>query len=304
MSLLCCESECECRSYPDPVLLSDDRVLHNMLKMEERYCPNSSYFECVQKDINPAMRKTVAEWMLEVCEEQKCQEDVFPLAMNYLDRFLSICQIKKSQLQLLGSTCLLLSSKIRETKPLTPKLLVYYTDNSITLEDLWMWELLVLSNLKWDISSVTAQDFINHILRRIPVDQTSCNCTMLIRHTQTFIALCARDFKFSIYTPSIIASASIAASLQGLEWTTKTNCTLKELLNRIHRITGIEIEYLQSCLDQIEEMVREAMSTSSNSGNSRTMEESMNSPHHNFSSDKLGDHNKAETPTDVRDVHF
>lgn len=60
-----------------------------------------------------------------------------------------------------------------------------------------MWELLVLSNLKWDISSVTAQDFINHILRRIPVDQTSCNCTMLIRHTQTFIALCARG-KFEI----------------------------------------------------------------------------------------------------------
>ena len=54
-----------------------------------------------------------------------------------------------------------------------------------------MWELLVLTNLKWDISSVTAQDFINHILRKIPVDQTTCNCQMLIRHTQTFIALCA-----------------------------------------------------------------------------------------------------------------
>lgn len=66
MSLLCCESECECRTYPDEVLLSDDRVLHNMLKIEERYCPNSSYFDCVQKEITPVMRKTVAEWMLEV----------------------------------------------------------------------------------------------------------------------------------------------------------------------------------------------------------------------------------------------
>lgn len=66
MSLLCCESECECRTYPDEVLLSDDRVLHNMLKIEERYCPNNSYFDCIQKEITPAMRKTVAEWMLEV----------------------------------------------------------------------------------------------------------------------------------------------------------------------------------------------------------------------------------------------
>lgn len=66
-------------------------------------------------------------------------------------------------------------------------------------------------------------------------------------------------------------------------------------------------EYLQSCLNQIEEMVREAMSNSSGSGNSRTLEESNNSPansSNHFSSDKLGDHNKAETPTDVRDVHF
>ncbi|KAK6619481.1 G1/S-specific cyclin-D1 [Polyplax serrata] len=36
-----------------------------MLKIEERYCPNNSYFDCIQKEITPAMRKTVAEWMLE-----------------------------------------------------------------------------------------------------------------------------------------------------------------------------------------------------------------------------------------------
>ena len=81
MSLLCCESECECRSYPDPVLLSDDRVLHNMLKMEERYCPNSAYFECVQKDITPAMRKTVAEWMLEVRRQKQSEKLLKSLGM-------------------------------------------------------------------------------------------------------------------------------------------------------------------------------------------------------------------------------
>lgn len=68
MDLLCCETteETECHAYPDPALLGDDRVLQNLLKTEERYAPSSSYFECVQKDITPLMRKIVAEWMLEV----------------------------------------------------------------------------------------------------------------------------------------------------------------------------------------------------------------------------------------------
>lgn len=67
MDLLCCETtENENRAYADPALLGDERVLQNLLKTEERYAPSSSYFECVQRDISPLMRKIVAEWMLEV----------------------------------------------------------------------------------------------------------------------------------------------------------------------------------------------------------------------------------------------
>ncbi|KAJ9576588.1 hypothetical protein L9F63_025515, partial [Diploptera punctata] len=58
-----------------------------------------------------------------VCEDQKCQEEVFPLAMNYMDRFLSVCPIRKNQLQLLGTACLLI---------------IFFTDNSISIDDLWV----------------------------------------------------------------------------------------------------------------------------------------------------------------------
>jgi len=74
--------------------------------------------------------------LLQVCEEQKCQEEVFPLAMNCMDRFLSVCPIKRSQLQLLGCVCLLLSSKLRQPESIPAKTLVELTDNCITVDDL------------------------------------------------------------------------------------------------------------------------------------------------------------------------
>lgn len=76
-----------------------------------------------------------------MCEEQKCQDEVFSLAVNYMDRFLMCCSIMKNQLQLLGTVCMLLASKLRESKPLAGETLVYYTDHSVTKEQLWVSEL-------------------------------------------------------------------------------------------------------------------------------------------------------------------
>lgn len=71
-----------------------------------------------------------------MCDEQNCQDEVFPLAVNFMDRFLAVRSISKSQLQLLGTSCMLIASKLREPKPLPAKTLVFYTDNSITIQDL------------------------------------------------------------------------------------------------------------------------------------------------------------------------
>lgn len=67
MELLCLEMDTIVRARPDPNLLYDDRVLQSLLTIEERFLPQCSYFKCVQKDIQPFMRRMVATWMLEVC---------------------------------------------------------------------------------------------------------------------------------------------------------------------------------------------------------------------------------------------
>ena len=130
------------RSYEDPVLVNDRRILDNILNRQDDNCglgPEANtinYFDTVQTEIKPHMRKIVSDWMLEVCEEQQCQAEVFHLAVNYMDRFLSRVPLSKTQFQLLGCVCMFLASKFKETCPLPSENLVIYTDNSVTTQDI------------------------------------------------------------------------------------------------------------------------------------------------------------------------
>lgn len=54
------------------------------------------------------------------------------------------------------------------------------------------WEILVLSKLKWDVASVTPQDFLRHLLGRLPVESVGIEYSMVNNHAKTLIALCAR----------------------------------------------------------------------------------------------------------------
>lgn len=295
MDLLCIEPDSIKRAFEDRVLLQDDRVLHNLLATEERYLPSPSYFKCVQKDIKPFMRKIVAVWMLEVCEEQKCEEEVFPLAMNYLDRFLSVAPIQKSQVQLLGAVCMFVASKLKETIPLTAEKLIIYTDNSIALEDLMDWELLLLKVLKWDISAIIPHDFLEQILSRLPVDRESARS--IKQHAQTFIALCATDFKFAMSPPSMVAAASVSAATRGLlgtEW-----CHKVILMERLQTITTIDADCLRQCQEQIEQAL--ATNLPAPTGVPPTVSNT-NCP--SVPSSAKCEGGQPTTPTEVREVAF
>ena len=69
-------------------------------------------------------------------EEQKCEEDVFYLAVNYLDRVLSMLALRKTQIQLIATVCMFLASKFSDTVALSAERLVMYTDYSTTVDQL------------------------------------------------------------------------------------------------------------------------------------------------------------------------
>lgn len=55
------------RAVSDRSVTGDARVLQHLSAMEKTYCPVSPYFDTVQTDIQPYMRRLLVEWMFRVC---------------------------------------------------------------------------------------------------------------------------------------------------------------------------------------------------------------------------------------------
>lgn len=68
MDLMCAEkiTQDSCYAMKDLNLLEDERVLEDLLTTEQVYVPHCNYFNNVQTEIEPFMRKIVTKWMLQV----------------------------------------------------------------------------------------------------------------------------------------------------------------------------------------------------------------------------------------------
>lgn len=55
-----------------------------------------------------------------------------------------------------------------------------------------MWEMLLLSVLKWEVSAITGHDFLWYIIKRLNLETPKPFVDVVIKHCGTFIGMCAR----------------------------------------------------------------------------------------------------------------
>jgi len=250
------------KAIQDHSQIKDVRILQNLLRNEDRFLPEiPDYMKTLQSNnITAEMRKTVANWMLEVIREQNSQAEVFCLSMNILDRFLSQTQIHRSQLQLLGAVCILIASKIREPCPIPGKSLIIYTDYSITAEELKEWELLVLYKMQWELSAITPMDYLDHALPRLDLEQ-HVYMEELRTRTETILVIAATDYQFSYHSPSVMAASAIFTALQSLSSPDASEVAktafYREIRPRLQAATHTSSEQLNQCTKALDAMLPE-----------------------------------------------
>ena len=104
-----------------PQLASEfaNEIYSNMRKEEERLKVDPSYLTIMQnpKEVKDTSRAFLVEWIIDVHRKFRLVPETLYVTVFLVDRFLSLKQIRKNQLHILGVTSLLISTKYEEIYP-------------------------------------------------------------------------------------------------------------------------------------------------------------------------------------------
>ncbi|KAF1883809.1 hypothetical protein Lal_00012727, partial [Lupinus albus] len=195
----------------DPLLSLDQPMTPLQIKRERRV--SSDYMDKLQHDITPGMRGILVDWLVEVspiavAEEYNLVPDTLYLTVNLIDRFLSASLIQRQRLQLLGVTCMLISSKYEEMKAPQVKEFCVITDNAYTKAEVVKMEKEVLKLLHFQLSIPTTKTFLR---RFIQAAQSSYKVPYVeLEFLANYLAeLTLVEYSFLQFLPSMIAASAV-----------------------------------------------------------------------------------------------
>ena len=79
----------------------------------EQLCnrPRANYMQR-QTDITSNMRTILVDWMIEVTDEYRMHRETLFLAVNFVDRFLSVMAVQRGKLQLVGTAAMFIAAYV------------------------------------------------------------------------------------------------------------------------------------------------------------------------------------------------
>ena len=118
-----------------------------------------------QQDINAKMRSILVDWLVEVHMKFRLVPETLYLCVNIIDRYCSkVTNIRRSKLQLVGVTALLIACKYEEIYPPEVRDCVYITDRAYDRQQVILMEQEILNKLEWKVTVPTAYPFLVRFL--------------------------------------------------------------------------------------------------------------------------------------------
>ncbi|KAL7094479.1 hypothetical protein ACP275_11G105900 [Erythranthe tilingii] len=199
-------------SEPPSILsLGDDTAaIDRMLERENDHLPRGDYLSRLRSgELDLGLRRDALDWMIKACAHHNFGDMCLYLAMNYLDRFISVYNLpagKSWAIQLVAVACLSLAAKFDEVDVPSPVDLQAgeprFLFEGKTIERM---EVLVLNHLKWNMKAYTPFNFIEHFVTKMNGARFSSG--PLITRSIQIIFTTIKGIDFLEFKPSEIGAA-------------------------------------------------------------------------------------------------
>ena len=178
-------------------------IYYNLLKEEEKGIkpmPDYTYMSR-QNEINEKMRSILVDWIIDVHFKFGFTDETLFMTVSIIDRYLSICQITRTNFQLLGITALMIACKHEEID--LPKIddFIYITDNAYVKDEVIKMEEDVLSKLNFAFLYPSPIKFFEYLSLHFKFEKKH---HMMGKYLMESFLL---DVKNAKYKPSIISCA-------------------------------------------------------------------------------------------------
>mmetsp|Transcript_8043 Transcript_8043/g.11589 ORF Transcript_8043/g.11589 Transcript_8043/m.11589 type:complete len:498 (+) Transcript_8043:165-1658(+) len=160
-----------------------------------------------QADINNRMRAILIDWLVEVHMKFRLVPETLYLCVNIIDRYCNVTSVRRSKLQLVGVTALLIACKYEEIYPPEVRDCVYITDRAYTRQEVLDMEQSIVNCLEFNFTVPTAYPFLKRFLHITKAsDVTSSAASYYMERT-------LQEHDLLLFQPSLLAAAAVVLAL-------------------------------------------------------------------------------------------
>jgi cyclin B len=165
-------------------------------------------------EVKDTSRAFLVEWIIDVHRKFRLMPETLYVTVFLIDQFLSLQQIKKSQLHILGVTSLLIATKYEEIYPPELKDLLQVSENKFSRAEVLKMELDMLSVLQFQVQVPTSYRFLERFRKLSLVTANDDKMFFFAQYLQEIALLDASLLK---YRSSEIAAASLILAARNLK---------------------------------------------------------------------------------------
>lgn len=236
--------------FRNPQLASEfaPQIYLNMRKEETRLKVSPTYLKEVQQpnEVKDTSRAFLVEWIIDVHRKFRLVPETLYVTVFLIDRYLSLKQIRKNQLHILGVTSLLIATKYEEIYPPELKDLLSVSENKFTRAEVLEMEKDMLLTMQFDVTAPSAYRFLERF-RKLTSTVNDSRVFFLAQYLQEIALL---DASLLQYNPSEIAAAALILSCKCIK---KQHAWNREM----EKATDYSDEHLRPIVEEVKSFALE-----------------------------------------------